>query len=129
MLFRAIILLTAFAAGCTDQKFDDWRGSCNFNGVEIVLPDNGLGSTGVSPKHFEYRWDDKTLTVKDLGDGTVSVSTPLVNDEIVSKELVVVIDAEGQISTQKPKLKNENQKTQQVGTANRDNAGSCSQDH
>ncbi len=57
---------------------------------------------------LDYRWEEEALTIRDLGDDTVSITTPAATDRIVPKALVIVIDSDGKISTRIPKDSNEN---------------------
>ena len=101
--------------GCGERNKVVWTGSegFNFNGVELELPNNGKGQYGATAKQLDYQWEGKALTIRDLGDDTVSVTTPLVIDQIVDKTFVIVIDSAGNITTRKPKDTDENQKPQQ----------------
>ena len=98
-------LIIALIAGCREPNKVVWTGNegFKFNGVELELPNNGKGHYGAIPKQLDYRWDSKTLTILDLGDETVSVTTPVVSNRIIAKSLVIVIDSEGNIATRTPK--------------------------
>lgn len=119
-ILPSFLLMIALIAGCRERDKVVWTGSegFTFNGVEIELPNSGMGQYGVTPKQLEYRWESKTLTIRDLGDKTVSVTTPVVSDQIVDKSLIIVIDPEGNITTRTPKHTDENQKPQQGAPSN-----------
>jgi hypothetical protein len=118
---RLLLLLVALVVGCRERSDVVWNGSFgfNFNGTEIELPDSGKGLYSTTPTQLEYQWQGKALTIRDLGDKTVSVTTPAVTNQIVDKSLVIMIDSEGNITTRTPKASDEDKKTQQAAPRNR----------
>ena len=103
--------MIALIAGCRDQNkvVRTGKEGFTFNGVDIELPNSGKGEYGATQKQLDYRWESKALTIRDLGDETVSVTTPVVSDRIFDKSVVIVIDSEGNISTRTPKEIDKNQ--------------------
>ncbi|WP_264485149.1 hypothetical protein [Luteolibacter arcticus] len=58
-----------------------------------------MGEYNATPAQLDYKWEGKALRIRDLGDGTLSVTTPAVSDRVVSKSLVLAIDSDGNLST------------------------------
>ncbi len=104
-----LVLVVALVVGCRQQNNVHWTGveEFEFNGAKIELPNGGKGAFTASAAHLDYRWDGKSLTIRDLGDGTVSVTTPAETDRIVDKAVVLVIDFEGNIATRSRKVPEE----------------------
>ena len=113
-ILPSFLLIITLIAGCREREKVVWTESegFTFNGIEIELPNSGNGQYGVTSKQLDYRWESKALTIRDLGDKTVSVTTPLVSDQIVDKSLIIVIDPAGNITTRTSKRTDENQKPQ-----------------
>jgi hypothetical protein len=119
-MLLSFLLISALVAGCRerDKVFKTGCEGFTFNGVRVELPNSGNGQYGVTPKQLDYRWEGKTLRIHDLGDKTVSVTTPLVTDQIVGKSLIIVIDPVGNITTRTPNGIDEILKPQQEAIHN-----------
>jgi hypothetical protein len=110
-----LLLVAALILGCRKQSNASWIGGARFkfHGAEIELPNNGIGEMSVGPNGLDFQWDGKELAIRGLGGDTFSVTTPAENDRGLDKNLVIVIDSEGNISTHSSKVGGENQKPQQ----------------
>jgi hypothetical protein len=107
----SFLLMIPLIAGCRERNQVVWIGNegFTFNGVEIELPNSGKGQYDATPKQLDFRWESKALTIRDRGDETVAVTTPVVSDRIIEKSVVIVIDPKGNISTRTPKETDKNQ--------------------
>jgi len=101
ILFQTFILTVIALTGCSERNDVVWNGSegFTFNGVELELPKSGKGDYSVTHMELRYEWDGNILTIKDLGDENVSVTTQTVKGQVVKKSRVIIFDDAGKLST------------------------------
>ena len=98
---QALLFVGALLVACRQRDNAVWAGfnGFKFNGIELELPNDGKGKYRTSADELEYQWDGKVVTIRDLGNETVSVTTPVVRGQVVKKSLVIMIDSAGALST------------------------------
>lgn len=97
---RILLLSLWLLVGCRDQSDAIWTGDAgfNFHGFEFELPNNGKGKMVASPHEIDFAWEGKLLTIRDNGDGTVSITTPVTTRRLSDRAQVIRIDSKGTIS-------------------------------
>jgi len=107
ILIQILLIISLPLMGCRESGEVVWTGtqSFMFNGAELKLPNDGKGNFSTSPLELRYDWNGNVLTIKDLGDNTVSVTTPLVKNVIVKKSDLIIISPEGELIIWPPNKK------------------------